>query len=117
MELQHLLQDNQKICDRIVQVGLDYYAVERSELDEHIKRIELKGQKADKTSVSQALKHIVRDWTVSGSRERDNTFSCLLGVLEGLFPDREAGTTVLVPGAGLGRLAHDIAGMNGKRLP
>lgn len=64
-------------------------------------------------STSQALKHMVRDWSVEGQTERNATFPYILGALtqhrsqsqhhSGSNPYR-----VLVPGAGLGRLAHEI---------
>ncbi|KAK0388834.1 hypothetical protein NLU13_5077 [Sarocladium strictum] len=117
-DLQHHLSSNQALCDQIVSSGLEFYGIPRQELDEHIKAVEDKGGKADKTSVSQALKHVVRDWTTSGSRERDRTFSCLLGTLEELFPartedDADNAPRVLLPGAGLGRLGHDVAALSG----
>merc|ERR1712000_459190 len=66
---------------------------------------------ADKIAVSQALKHVVRDWTVpGGAYERDACFDCLLQTFERLFPERSKDPVkILLPGAGLGRLGRDIA--------
>lgn len=77
------------------------------------------GKKADKTSTSQALKHFVRDWSVEGLAERDAAFPCVLKALDEAFPSRstEEPVRILVPGSGLGRLAHDIAGLGGNHLP
>lgn len=71
---------------------------------------------AEKVSVSQALKHIVRDWSDEGVGERGDAFPCLLKTLEGLFPERsnEKPVTLLLPGAGLGRLGHELSGLGGK---
>lgn len=111
--LQHHLASNQKLCDQVVEAALAFYQLPRAELDEHVKTVETKGQKAEKVSVSQALKHVVRDWTIAGASEREDTFRCLTNTLAELFPDRDEDVDVLVPGSGLGRLGHDIATMGG----
>ncbi|KAL2206854.1 N2227-domain-containing protein [Sarocladium strictum] len=114
--LQHHLTLNQALCDDIVSSGLEFYGISREELDDHIKAVEAKGGKGEKTSVTQALKHVVRDWTTAGERERTKTFSCLLGTLENIYPDRNQGSEqkkILLPGAGLGRLGHDVASISG----
>lgn len=114
-DIQAHLRKNQALCDQIVESGLAFYGIPRSELDEHIKSVESGGGRGEKTSVSQGLKHIVRDWTTSGARERANTFSCLLATLENLFLNRteENPTKILLPGAGVGRLGHDVADLGG----
>ncbi|KAH8172458.1 hypothetical protein LIA77_06713 [Sarocladium implicatum] len=113
--IQHHHSINQALCDKIVASSLEYYEVPREELDQHIKEVEGKGNKAEKMSVSQALKHVVRDWTEAGQRERQKTFPCLLGSLEELFPDRVDGEKkkVLLPGAGLDRLGHEVEALKG----
>ncbi|KAF4981172.1 hypothetical protein FZEAL_2972 [Fusarium zealandicum] len=110
-----LLSKNQQLCDQIVQNALDYYEVGHEEFQKHAKDLEASGKAADKISVSQALKHYVRDWTETGASERDGPFSCLVKTLEGLFPERDNAAPIkaLVPGAGLGRLGHDIARLGG----
>lgn len=104
----------------MVQNALEYYSVGRQELDEHVSKMERDGKKPDRTSVSQALKHFVRDWTVAGGAyERDTPFSCLTSVLEKLFPERDRESdslSVLVPGSGLGRLGHSISNLGGKAV-
>ena len=58
----------------------------------------------------QTLKHFVRDWSHEGKSERDALFPPVLDALRAEFGDGEReGKKVLVPGCGLGRLAHDIA--------
>jgi carnosine N-methyltransferase len=111
-----LLKTNQKLCDNIVQYAMEFYEIGQDEFQKHVKTLEASGKLADKISVSQALKHYVRDWTETGESERRETFSCLVKTLEGLFPDRDgvAPVKVLVPGAGLGRLGHDIARLGGE---
>lgn len=111
-----LLAQNQDLCDRIVHTALEFYGISMDELQKHIKDKEAKGQNADKVSVSQTLKHFVRDWTEEGLVERETPFQCILDTLTSIFPERESldePIKVLVPGAGLGRLGHDIASLRG----
>ena len=54
--------------------------------------------------VREALQHLSRDWSEEGKRERSATFGPILDVL-----DQEKRGKVLVPGAGLGRLAWEIS--------
>ncbi|SPO01496.1 related to putative trehalase [Cephalotrichum gorgonifer] len=115
-KVEHLLAENHRLCQRIVDTALDFYGVERSELDDHIKTAEKNGKVAEKVSVSQALKHVVRDWSAEGLGERKDAFPCLLETLDGLFPDREGAkglAKILLPGAGLGRLGHELSGLGG----
>jgi carnosine N-methyltransferase len=76
------------------------------------------GRAADRVSVSQALKHFVRDWAAAGANERDAAFPCILETLKGLFPNQgQEELNLLLPGAGLGRLGHEIAKLPGKPKP
>ena len=52
----------------------------------------------------------MRDWAAEGAREREQCYGPLLAALTSLHPAAgRSGTKVLVPGAGLGRLAWEIA--------
>ena len=53
---------NQRLCHAIVLDALDFYRIDQAELDTHAQQMEVAGRAVDKVSVSQALKHIVRDW-------------------------------------------------------
>ena len=61
--------------------------------------------------VRTTLKQCVRDWSAEGAEERNNTYKLILDELISLFPNQIERTEcqVLVPGAGLGRLMHEIA--------
>ncbi|KAG6069831.1 hypothetical protein E4U16_007330 [Claviceps sp. LM84 group G4] len=111
-KVEQKLASNQHLCDDIVQASLQYYNLDITELQKHIRDREAEGAQPDGISVAQALKHIVRDWTEEGSRERDKTFACLRRTLEQFFPERNVGAErvkILLPGAGLGRLGHEIS--------
>lgn len=111
-----LLQRNQQVCDGIVRNAMDFYGVSQRELDDHVREMEAAGRPAERVSVSQALKHFVRDWAAAGARERDAAFPCILHALRELFPRRGHGKDVriLLPGAGLGRLGHEVAKLGGE---
>ncbi|KAJ1963314.1 hypothetical protein IWQ62_003256 [Dispira parvispora] len=66
------------------------------------------------------LRQLVRDWSAEGKAEREASYGPILDTLENLFPRSSPGISgdavvprnqrrILVPGAGLGRLALEIA--------
>ncbi|GJF00701.1 N2227-domain-containing protein [Phanerochaete sordida] len=59
--------------------------------------------------VRETLKHFVRDWSTEGAAERAAILTPVLDVLRRVPPARRAEMRVLVPGAGLGRLAWEIS--------
>jgi carnosine N-methyltransferase len=66
--------------------------------------------------VRSTLRQFVRDWAVEGEEERKGCYTPILQALEEEFDDipvdnRDA-IRILVPGAGLGRLAYEIARRN-----
>ncbi|KAI9499624.1 N2227-like protein-domain-containing protein [Zychaea mexicana] len=67
----------------------------------------------DMDKVRSTLKQFVRDWAEEGKAERDATYGPILEELESIYGSvdvKDRGNVrVLVPGAGLGRLAYDIA--------
>ncbi|KAI1791127.1 N2227-domain-containing protein [Ganoderma leucocontextum] len=65
--------------------------------------------KGDLGRVRESLKHFVRDWSEEGRRERETIFGPVLDVLRTCPEERRGQMKVLVPGAGLGRLAWEIS--------
>jgi hypothetical protein len=67
-------------------------------------------------SASQIVAHIVRDWTVIGGPIRLSLYDWCCNQVETYLPPGSRGTTstttrplsILVPGAGMGRLAYDL---------
>ena len=61
--------------------------------------------------VSSVLKSLARDWSSEGERERSMAYTPILGALDTYVP-LQKGTVqkVCVPGAGVGRIACEIAG-------
>jgi carnosine N-methyltransferase len=65
----------------------------------------------DLSRVVEALKHCVRDWSADAYEERTRVFAPILDVLRQVPVHQRGDTKVLVPGAGLCRLAWEIARM------
>ena len=94
---------------------MQFYGIQQTEVEAHVKEMEKNNQQVDFTSVNQALKHLVRDWSEDGAHER-RTHDCIISAIRDLSPtDARSGfrQRILVLGAGLGRLAHDIAKLEG----
>ncbi|KAI9207266.1 N2227-like protein-domain-containing protein [Polychytrium aggregatum] len=68
---------------------------------------------ADHDKVRSTLRQFVRDWSKDGEDERTSAYTPILKEIESLFaqmPREDRGKIqILVPGAGLGRLAFEIA--------
>jgi carnosine N-methyltransferase len=66
----------------------------------------------DMDKVKSTLKQFVRDWSSEGQAERDACYKPVVEEIVKAFPAEKYNTgeiKVLVPGAGLGRLAYEIA--------
>lgn len=65
----------------------------------------------DHAKAREALKHFVRDWSEEGRRERCQAFGLVLDALKRFEHDVSGRRRkrVLIPGAGLGRLAWEIS--------
>lgn len=130
--IEHLIDTNAQLTHAIVDNALAFYNISQRELDDFIAETKDRDTASDaassKTHVQQALKHFVRDWSAEGRHERDPVFPCILHALQEEFldpkesDDRAASNAtteppirVLVPGAGLGRLAHEIAALGDGR--
>jgi hypothetical protein len=112
--IEHLLDTNNELAKSIVDHGLWFYNISQSELDEFIKESESQKRSADKTSVSQGMKHFVRDWADEGHEEREQSFGCILKSLAQTPRTTDRPLRVLLPGAGLGRLAHEVDNLGGE---
>lgn len=114
-QIDHLIDHNALLCDRIASFAIDFYGIKADELEELVDN----NESVDRTSVSQALKHYVRDWAEEGVDEREAAFPCLLGTLNTLFLNRPTTNAsapsikALLPGSGLGRLGHELADLGG----
>jgi hypothetical protein len=114
-DIEELIYENEMICKGIIANALKFYGVDQKELDEHIQDAEKSKRQADRISVSQTLKHFVRDWADEGSKERNDAFPCILSTMEALKLDftSEQPLKILLPGSGVGRLGHELANLGG----
>jgi hypothetical protein len=110
-DIEELIYENFMVCKGIVSNAMQFYGVTQQELDEHIAEAKKIGRHAERVSVSQALKHFVRDWADEGARERNDAFPCILSTLSNLQTRHhdEQSLKILLPGSGLGRLGHEVA--------
>ncbi|KAG2129167.1 N2227-domain-containing protein [Suillus bovinus] len=70
----------------------------------------------DMDKLRSTLKQFVRDWSQEGKEERDTCYTPIKDALVAHFSDKPSpelrqNIRVLVPGAGLGRLAYDVANL------
>jgi hypothetical protein len=102
---------NGELTKRINEVGQAYYNITSEELEEFITFHEKQSVFDDQERVVEVLQTIVRDWSAAGLHERATGIETITKTLDELLPTRSnsAPARVLVPGAGLGRLGHDIA--------
>lgn len=82
----------------------------------HPERLVLKqANQLDIDRINSILTQLVREWTAYGEEERQTCFSKILTALDRYFGDRKVEdkyeVSVLVPGAGLGRLPYEIASL------
>ncbi|XP_047449128.1 carnosine N-methyltransferase [Mugil cephalus] len=66
----------------------------------------------DMDKLKSTIKQFVRDWSDAGQAERDSCYQPIIQEIQRLFPNDQydvSKVSVLVPGAGLGRLAWEIA--------
>ncbi|KIY53912.1 N2227-domain-containing protein [Fistulina hepatica ATCC 64428] len=72
-----------------------------------------KSTEFDMDKLRSTLKQFVRDWSTEGQEERETTYApmkeALLEHFSGISEEDRRKLRVLVPGAGLGRLAYDVA--------
>ena len=107
--------ENQKfldvLCDNAYTLFESYWPnVDRAQVS---RGANVKPNALDVDKVHSTLRQAVRDWSVEGQPEREVVHQPLRNTLCTLFPDRSTrcAVRVLVPGAGLSRLAVDLAAL------
>ncbi|KAF2403594.1 N2227-domain-containing protein [Trichodelitschia bisporula] len=113
--IRNLWPKNGALATNILEHALEYYEMDPAELASYIETAEAQRSWDYQPSITDALNHLVRDWTADGAHEREPTYAPILATIKDLLAKHpaDAGTfKVLVPGAGLGRLAHEIAALD-----
>ncbi|KAL4802577.1 N2227-like protein-domain-containing protein [Aspergillus unguis] len=110
--VEHLFEENDKLAGDVLKNGMEFYGIGKEEFEEFVKEFK-KEKKADRTSVVQAMKHFVRDWSEEGKFEREDAFACVLAEIQGIEHSGDRPVKVLLPGAGAGRLGYEINALGG----
>lgn len=112
-QIEDCIDNNAILMDAIVKDACDMFEnLELTELDLKTVRKDVLPTLSDMDKTHSVLKQIARDWSESGLLERLSCYGPILDALGRLYGDKEIVRNevhVLVPGAGLGRLAHEIA--------
>uniref|UniRef100_A0A3Q4HH96 carnosine N-methyltransferase n=1 Tax=Neolamprologus brichardi TaxID=32507 RepID=A0A3Q4HH96_NEOBR len=101
---------NQEVLQAIVHHSLHMF--ENMEYGERDLRKIRPSSTFDMDKLKSTIKQFVRDWSESGQAERDSCYKPIIQEIQRLFPSDQydvSKVSVLVPGAGLGRLAWEIA--------
>ncbi len=104
--LEQSIETNAVVADAIARLAKSEFPEEVDDAQSSLLRPPIAG---DLSRVRESLKHFVRDWSSEGRGERDKIFGPILAVLKEIPSERRASMRVLVPGAGLGRLAWEIS--------
>lgn len=85
--------------------------IDYSNVPQHLDAHVTKPSQMDIDKVQNILKQIAREWSSEGAVERTQCFQPILDEIDALFGDCDnmSDVSILVPGAGLGRLAYEIA--------
>ncbi|XP_043200416.1 carnosine N-methyltransferase-like [Amphibalanus amphitrite] len=110
-QLRVCVEHNHEIIKLILQdVGVMF---ENSRHDEQEFRGLSRPNLSEMEKVSSVLRQVVRDWSVEGEAERRQCYQPIVDEIQRRFPPTGdtplSSIQVLVPGAGLGRLAFEIA--------
>ncbi|KAM8865854.1 carnosine N-methyltransferase [Synchiropus picturatus] len=101
---------NQEVLESIIQNSIHMF--ENIEYGEREDPRKVRASTFDMDKLKSTIKQFVRDWSEAGRAERDSCYKPIIQEIQRLFP-RElydvSKVSVLVPGAGLGRLAWEIA--------
>ncbi|XP_028270120.1 carnosine N-methyltransferase isoform X2 [Parambassis ranga] len=109
---------NQEVLQAIIHNSLhmfenmEYGEREGLELNEDPRRKARPSSTFDMDKLKSTIKQFVRDWSETGQAERDSCYKPIIQEIMRIFPSDQhdvSKVTVLVPGAGLGRLAWEIA--------
>ncbi|KAM4576923.1 carnosine N-methyltransferase [Odontesthes bonariensis] len=110
--ISHCADHNQEVLQAIVDNSLHMFEnVEYGEWEKDPRKAH-PSTTFDMDKLKSTIKQFVRDWSETGQAERDSCYKPIIQEIERLFPCDQydvSKVSVLVPGAGLGRLAWEIA--------
>ncbi|KAI0767151.1 N2227-domain-containing protein [Fomes fomentarius] len=107
--LEESIQMNARVADAIAQLAREEFPSEFDEDAYSPGALLRPGVTGNLGRVRESLKHFVRDWSDEGRVEREKIFGPILHALREVESPAREDMHVLVPGAGLGRLAWEIS--------
>ncbi|XP_056457659.1 carnosine N-methyltransferase [Gadus chalcogrammus] len=105
------VEHNQEVLHAIVHNCIDMFENMEYGEEEELKKLR-PASIFDMDKLKSTIKQFVRDWSEVGQAERDTCYLPIIKEIQRLFPSDQydvSKLSVLVPGAGLGRLAWEIA--------
>ncbi|XP_022106604.1 carnosine N-methyltransferase-like isoform X3 [Acanthaster planci] len=116
-DIRHCVDHNYEIIKLIIE-NTDFMFVNRDEYSDKTKqdsrsKVNNGIAKLDMEKVLTTIKQFVRDWSKDGISERQACYQPIIEEIQRRLPlkDCKESISVLVPGAGLGRLAFEIANL------
>lgn len=102
------INDNQKVLSAVAKNAIDHYGIQYRDFDTLRDHDEAKNSSSN-YRVIEALSHFLRDWDASAT-EIEPLLTYIKKHLALFIPASEQPhTCIIVPGSGLGRIAHEIA--------
>lgn len=99
---------NADIADTVLALGLNMYGIDPGSTEWHGA-----ATSQDMDKVRSTVRQLYRDWAAEGASEREACYKPILAALNKAFkhvsPAKRSHVSVLVPGAGLGRLAFELS--------
>ncbi|KAH0006020.1 N2227-domain-containing protein, partial [Aureobasidium melanogenum] len=101
------IDTNADIAETVLALGLDMYGIDPESTEWHGA-----ATSQDMDKIRSTIRQLYRDWAAEGAAEREACCGPILAGLnrafEDISPAKRSHVSVLVPGAGLGRLAFEI---------
>lgn len=99
---------NQEVFNQIVETTKAHYGINYRDFSGP--KLLQQNTLSSNYRVVESLGHFVRDWSVEGSTEIEPMLAYIRDHLDQIIPKSEAqNTCIVLPGSGLGRVAHEVA--------
>lgn len=117
----HCTETNQRFCDLVIEPHAHLLSSPPSsgpvKLEPSLSTVmklepsSVIAKQVEAENLRSLLRQVMRDWSLLGEDERESCYQPIYGALEAEYPSVKSRQTVavLVPGAGLGRLAYEIS--------
>ncbi|KAI5625269.1 carnosine N-methyltransferase isoform X1 [Silurus asotus] len=112
-EIRRCMECNHEVLQAIVHSCTHMFENMEYDEDENMRRAG-PASTFDMDKLKSTIKQFVRDWSETGKGERDSCYAPIIKEIQIQFPPEKCDVSevkVLVPGAGLGRLAWEIASL------